>query len=317
VAEWIDGKALAQEIRAEVALEIARLRSSGVRPGLAVVIVGDDPASHVYARSKVRECQALGIHSEKIELPGDCTTERLLEAIDSANAREEVHGVLVQVPLPPQVDARRVLHAIRPEKDVDGLHPYNIGQLVAGRALLRPCTPAGIVEIFKRRRIPLVGSRAVVIGWSDIVGKPLSFLLLHEHATVTVCHSGTRDLPDVCRQADVLVAAMGRPGFVDETFVKPGAVVIDAGMNRVDSVAAIRSIFGEDDRRLAEHAQKGYTLVGDVHPVRAFPKCSYMTPVPGGIGPLTIAMLMSNTVRAAARAAGASRTEAFTQGAMR
>jgi len=299
MAQWLDGKAIAQEIQSEVAREVERLSSRGVKPGLAVVLVGDNPASHVYVRGKVKTCQALGMLSEKVELPADSDTDRVMDAVETLNRRSDIHGLLVQVPLPPQVDGRRVLHAIRPEKDVDGFHPYNVGLLVAGSARLKPCTPAGIIEIFKRRGLPLAGRRAVVIGRSDIVGKPLAIMFMQEHATVTICHSRTEDLPAVAREADVLVAAMGKPAFVDGSYVKPGAVVIDVGVNRVDSVEAIRRIFGDDQQRLAEHAQKGYTLVGDVHAGSVFPKCSYITPVPGGVGPLTIAMLMANTVRAA------------------
>jgi len=302
--QWIDGRALAQEIQAEVENEIGRLKEAGVVPGLAVVLVGDHPASHVYVRSKVKSCQSLGMLSEKAELPADSTTEQVLESVDSLNRRSDLHGVLVQVPLPPQVDARRVLNSILPEKDVDGFHPVNVGRLVSGNAVLKPCTPAGIVEMLKRCHIPIQGRRAVVIGRSDIVGKPLSLLLLHEHATVTICHSKTADLPSVAREADILVAAIGRPAFVDESFVKPGAVVIDVGMNRVESLEQVRRILGEKSERLEQHAQKGYTLVGDVDARRVFPKCSYLTPVPGGVGPLTIVMLMANTVKAARMSAG-------------
>ena len=302
--QWIDGRALAQEIQAEVENEIGRLKEAGVVPGLAVVLVGDHPASHVYVRSKVKTCQSLGMLSEKVELLADSTTEQVLESVDSLNRRSDLHGVLVQVPLPPQVDARRVLNSILPEKDVDGFHPVNVGRLVSGNAVLKPCTPAGIVEMLKRCHIPIQGRRAVVIGRSDIVGKPLSLLLLHEHATVTICHSKTADLPSVAREADILVAAIGRPAFVDESFVKPGAVVIDVGMNRVESLEQVRRILGEKSERLEQHAQKGYTLVGDVDARRVFPKCSYLTPVPGGVGPLTIVMLMANTVKAARMSAG-------------
>lgn len=304
MGEWIDGKELAQAIQAEVADEVRRLKEAGIRPGLAVVLVGDNPASVVYVRNKARTCESLGMLSERAELPADSSTERVLEVVGAFNRRPDIHGVLVQVPMPPQVDARRVLEAILPEKDVDGFHPVNIGRLVAGNAPLKPCTPAGIIEIFRRRGIPLAGRRAVVIGRSDIVGKPLALMLLHEHATVTICHSRTRDLPAVAREADILVAAIGRAAMVDDTFVKPGAVVIDVGVNRVDSLARIREIFGEDAGRIAEHARKGYTLVGDVNAPRVFPKCSLLTPVPGGVGPLTIAMLMANTVRAARLSAG-------------
>jgi len=299
MAQWIDGTALAKQIQAEVAVEAQKVQEAGVNPGLAVVLVGEHPASQVYTRGKVKTCQSLGMYSERIEMPGSTTTEEVLFTVDSLNQRSDIHGILVQVPLPPQVEARSVLQAILPEKDVDGFHPVNVGLLAAGAAVLKPCTPAGIMEIFKRYKIPVRGQRAVVIGRSDIVGKPVSLLLLHEDATVTICHSKTRDLPAVAREADILIAAIGRPALVDDTYVKDGAVVIDVGVNRLESLDKIRELFGDDARRLADHARTGYTLVGDVHP-QVHEKASYMTPVPGGVGPLTIAMLMANTVRAAA-----------------
>jgi len=299
VAQWIDGAALAKQIEAEVAAEVQKVQAAGVNPGLAVVLVGEHPASQVYTRGKVKTCQSLGMYSERIEMPESATTDEVLFAVDSLNQRSDIHGILVQVPLPPQVVARDVLQAILPDKDVDGFHPVNVGRLAAGNAVLKPCTPAGIMEIFKRHRIPVRGQRAVVIGRSDIVGKPVSLLLLHEDATVTICHSKTRELPSVAREADILIAAIGRPALVDDTYVKDGAVVIDVGVNRLESLDKIRELFGEDPQRLADHARKGYTLVGDVHP-RVHEKASYMTPVPGGVGPLTVAMLMANTVRAAA-----------------
>jgi methylenetetrahydrofolate dehydrogenase (NADP+)/methenyltetrahydrofolate cyclohydrolase len=304
MGQWIDGNALAQQIQSEVAQEVRRLQESGVCPGLAMVLVGENPASQIYVRGKVKVCQTMGMHSEKTELPARATTEELLRVVSALNRRAEIHGILVQMPLPPQIDARKVLEAVSPEKDVDGFHPANVGRLAAGSALLKPCTPAGIMEILCRYEIPLRGRRAVVIGRSDIVGKPTSLMLLHQDATVTICHSKTQDLPGVAREADILVVAMGKPALVDNTFIKPGAAVIDVGMNRVDSLERIRALYGEDPQRLADHAKKGYTLVGDVHPTKVFPKCSYMTPVPGGVGPLTVAMLMLNTVKAAAALSG-------------
>jgi len=300
MSQWIDGSALAQEIQSEVAVEVRRIREAGVRPGLAVVLVGENPASQVYVRGKVRTCQALGMYSEKIDMSETSSTEEILSQLASLNQRSDIHGILVQVPLPGQVDARRVLHAILPEKDVDGFHPVNVGRLVAGNPILKPCTPAGIIEIFRRYKIPLRGKRAVVIGRSDIVGKPISLLLLHEDVTVTICHSKTQDLAAVAREAEILVVAMGRPAMVDDTFVREGAVVVDVGVNRLDSLQKIRELFGDEPRRLADYTKKGYTLVGDVNPAKVFPRVSYMTPVPGGVGPLTVAMLMANTVRAAA-----------------
>ena len=300
MAQWINGSELAKEIQMEVVVEVRRLQQSGIQPALAVVLVGDNPASQVYVRGKVRTCQELGMHSEKIELPGTATTNEILAVVEGLNRRADIHGILVQVPLPPQVASRRILESIDPQKDVDGFHPFNVGRLVAGNAVLKPCTPSGIMEIFRRYQIPLRGQRAAVIGRSDIVGKPISLMLLHEDVTVTMCHSKTRDLPRVAREADILIAALGKPALIDDEYVKPGAVVIDVGVNRVDSLSRIREIFGEDPQRLADHARRGYALVGDVHSTKVFPKASYLTPVPGGVGPLTVAMLMSNTVRAAA-----------------
>jgi len=312
MGQLISGNEIAQEIQAEAGQEVLRLKTAGVIPGLAVVIVGEDPASQIYVRNKVRTSLALGIRSERIELPASSATGDVLSVVQQLNERADVHGILVQVPLPRQIDARRVLNSILPEKDVDGFHPANIGHLVSGNAVLKPCTPAGIIEILRRRNIPLVGARAVVIGRSDIVGKPVAIMLLHEHATVTICHSRTRNLPEVAREADILIAAIGKAAFIDDTFVKPGAVVIDVGMNRVDSAERIREIFGEDPQRMEDFQRRGYTLVGDVNPMRVLPVSSYLTPVPGGVGLLTIAMLMSNTVKAASsiterRAAGSGR----------
>jgi len=299
VGNLIDGKALAQEIEAEVAQRVRDLSASGTRPGLAVVLVGDNPASHIYVRSKVRTCEALGMRSEKVELPSESSTGEVLSVVERFNDSGDIHGILVQVPLPRQVTTREVMDAILPEKDVDGFHPVNVGCLVKGTATLKPCTPAGIIEILKRTGTQLRGRRAVVIGRSDIVGKPVALMLMHEDVTVTICHSKTPDLPWVAREADILVVAMGRPAFVDDSFVKPGAVVIDVGTNRLDSLERIREIYGEDPRRLADYEKKGYTVVGDVNPGSVLPKCSLLTPVPGGVGPLTIAMLMANTVLAA------------------
>ena len=302
----IDGKALAQEIQAEVAQQVRRMTETGIRPGLAVVLVGNNPASHMYVRSKVKTCETLGMRSEKVELPAETTTGEILSVVERFNRNADIHGILVQVPLPSQVNAREVLDSILPEKDVDGFHPVNVGRLVAGTATLKPCTPAGIIEILKRTGTQLRGRRAVVIGRSDIVGKPVALMLMHEDVTVTICHSKTPDLPSVAREADILIVAMGRPAFVSDDFVKPGAVVIDVGTNRVDSLERIHEIYGNDPQRLADHQKKGYTVVGDVNPGKVLPKCSLLTPVPGGVGPLTIAMLMANTVKAAElqRAAG-------------
>lgn len=297
--QWIDGTSIARRIQEELAVEVRGLAARGCTPGLAVVLVGTDPASQVYVRGKVRTCQALGMNSEKYELAASATTQELTRLVDDLNRREEVDGILVQVPLPDHVDAAAVLNRILPSKDVDGFHPENVGHLVAGNAVLRPCTPAGIMEIFRRQGVELRGKRAVVIGRSEIVGKPIALMLMHADATVTICHSKTRDLPAVAREADVLVVAVGRPGYVDESFVKPGAVVIDVGVNRVDSRKKVEALTDSDPARLAEFEKKGYAIVGDVRAPKVFPLCSMLTPVPGGVGPLTIAMLMKNTVTAA------------------
>ncbi len=304
MGQWIDGTAIGKRIQEEVAAEVSYLKSRGVCPGLAVVLVGDNPASQVYVRNKVRTCETLGMHSEKFELPAVAETRDILKVVLALNDRTDIHGILVQLPLPPQVDARAVIDAIRPDKDVDGIHPVNAGQLVAGRAVLKPCTPAGIMEILRRTQVPLRGRRGVVIGRSDIVGKPVSLMLMHADVTVTICHSKTPDLAATAREADILVAALGRPAFVDDTFVKPGAAVIDVGTSRLDSLPRIREIYGEDAQRTADFQKKGYTLVGDVNPGKVLPVCSYLTPVPGGVGPLTIAMLMANTVKAASLICG-------------
>ncbi len=304
MGQWMEGAGLARRIQEEVGTEVSRLKAFGVSPGLAVVLVGENPASQVYVRNKVRTCESLGMRSEKFELPSSVATREILEVVRMLDDRVDVHGILVQLPLPSQVNARAVIEAVRPDKDVDGIHPMNTGQLVAGRAVLKPCTPAGIMELLHRYKIPLRGRRGVVIGRSDIVGKPISLMLMHEDVTVTICHSKTPDLAAVAREADILVAAMGRAAFVDDTFVKPGAAVIDVGTSRVDSLARIQEIYGVDPQRMADFQKKGYTLAGDVNPSKVLPKCSYLTPVPGGVGPLTIAMLMANTVRAAAMLCG-------------
>jgi methylenetetrahydrofolate dehydrogenase (NADP+)/methenyltetrahydrofolate cyclohydrolase len=260
--------------------------------------VGTVAASEIYVRSKVQTCADLGIYSNLITPPESVTTEEMLDLAARINGRDEIDGILIQLPLPAHVDAKAVLDAVAPSKDVDGLHPVNAGRLQAGRPALAPCTPAGIIEILKRSGIPISGQHAVVVGRSDIVGKPVAMLLLHQNATVTICHSRTRDLGAVTRQADILVAAIGRPGFITTEMVAPGATIIDVGINRIDSRADFDRYFAGDARREAAFAKRGTTIVGDVHP-RAFELAGAYTPVPGGVGPLTIAMLMANTVRAA------------------
>ena len=277
------------------------MQTKGRPPGLAVVLVGDNPASQVYVRNKTRTGDELGIYNETITPPATSTTEDLLQLVRTLNQRPEIDGILVQLPLPPQIDAARVLLAVAPEKDVDGFHPCNIGNLVTARPGPRACTPAGIMELLRRYQIPIAGRRAVVIGRSDIVGKPMAFLLLHENATVTICHSKTADLPAVCREGDILVAAIGRAAMVTRDFIKPGATVIDVGMNRLDDRAEVARLFRGDASKLARFDKTGSTLIGDVHPLDVAEVAGAYTPVPGGVGPLTIAMLMMNTVAACER----------------
>ncbi len=297
-ATIIDGQKIAAQIKAEVAAEVRSLASAGLRPGLAAVLVGSDPASEVYVRNKVKACEALGIYSERLTPPPSVTTADMLALVDELNRRDDIDGILVQLPLPRQVDAKTVLLAVSPAKDVDGFHPMNVGLLSTQREGLVPCTPLGCMEILRRSDIPIAGQNAVVIGRSDIVGKPMAMLLLNANATVTVCHSKTRDLPAVCRQAHILVAAIGRAGFVTKDFVKPGATVIDVGVNRITDPPEFQRFFAGNTKREAAFAEKGSTLIGDVHPEVAA-VAGALTPVPNGVGPLTIAMLMANTVKAA------------------
>ncbi|HVR71305.1 MAG TPA: bifunctional methylenetetrahydrofolate dehydrogenase/methenyltetrahydrofolate cyclohydrolase FolD [Vicinamibacteria bacterium] len=296
-ARVLDGAATARAIREELRERVGALSAAGRRPGLGVLLVGDDPASAVYVRSKTRACEDLGIHHETARLAAAATTADVVARVEDYNRRPEIHGILVQLPLPPQVDTPRVLDLVDPAKDVDGFHAENVGRLVQKRPRFVACTPAGIMELLARNDVPVASRRAVVLGRSDIVGKPMALLLLHADATVTVCHSRTRDLASVTRQADLLIAAMGRAGFVRAEHVKPGAVVVDVGMNRVEDPARAEDLLSPERR--AEFARKGYALVGDVHAPSVGEVASALTPVPGGVGPLTIAMLMSNTVKAA------------------
>jgi methylenetetrahydrofolate dehydrogenase (NADP+)/methenyltetrahydrofolate cyclohydrolase len=294
----LDGAAIAAAIKEEVAGEVRELAAQGIRPGLAAVLVGHVPASEIYVRSKVQTCADLGLFSELITPPETVTTEEMLDLVRSLNDRDEIDGILIQLPLPAQVDSKALLDAVDPAKDVDGFHPVNAGRLQAGRPALAPCTPAGVIEILKRSGIPMAGQHAVVVGRSDIVGKPAAMLLLNHNATITICHSKTRDLGAVTREADILVAAIGRPGFITSEMVKPGATIIDVGINRITERAEFERYFAGNAKREAAFAKRGSTIVGDVHP-RAFELAGAYTPVPGGVGPLTIAMLMANTVRAA------------------
>jgi methylenetetrahydrofolate dehydrogenase (NADP+) / methenyltetrahydrofolate cyclohydrolase len=294
----LDGTKIAQDIRREVAAEVKTMAAAGVRPGLAVVLVGHNPASEIYVRGKAKACEEVGIHSEKLTPPESASTSELLSVIDDLNHRDEIDGILVQLPLPRHVDSKKLLLAVDPAKDVDGFHPMNVGFLSTQRPGLVPCTPAGVMEILERSKIPIAGREAVVVGRSDIVGKPAAMLLINANATVTVCHSKTHDLPAVCRRADILVAAIGRAGMITREFVKPGATVIDVGMNSVTDRAEFQRFFAGNAKREETFRKKGSTLIGDVHPEVA-EVAGAMTPVPGGVGPLTIAMLMFNTVKAA------------------
>ena len=294
----LDGTKIGQEIRTEAAAEVKTMAAAGVRPGLAVVLVGHNPASEIYVRGKVKACEEVGIYSEKLTPPESITTTELLGLIKDLNRRDEIDGILVQLPLPAQVDSKRVLLALDPAKDVDGFHPMNLGFLSTQRPGLVPCTPAGVLEILRRSNIPIADREAVVVGRSDIVGKPAAMLLLNANATVTVCHSKTHDLPGVCRRADILVAAIGRAGMITRDYVKPGATVIDVGMNTVTDPAEFQRFFAGNPKREETFRKKGSTLIGDVHPEVA-EIAGAITPVPGGVGPLTIAMLMFNTVKAA------------------
>jgi methylenetetrahydrofolate dehydrogenase (NADP+)/methenyltetrahydrofolate cyclohydrolase len=304
-ARLLDGNATARQIRAEVAAGCALLAErTGVVPGLTVVLVGDDPASRVYVRNKERAALAAGIDSRVLRLPGSSGQDEILSAIDTLNGDRAVHGILVQLPLPGGVDARRVIEAIDPDKDVDGFHPLQAGRLLIGLPGFVPCTPAGILELLRRNDIPVGGRRAVVIGRSNIVGKPLAILLLRENATVTVCHSRTPNLAEVAAGADILVAAVGKLAMVSGEFLKPGAVVVDVGIHTVSDEPTVRRLFGDDPERLRALREKGATLCGDVHPLEPRARAGWLTPVPGGVGPLTIAMLLRNSLRAARLSAG-------------
>ena len=286
--------------------QVARLRAEhGFTPRLAVVQVGDDPASTIYVRNKVRTCEELGLGSERHALPEETTDAELLSLIQELNAREDVDGFLVQLPLPRGMDESAVVEAIDPDKDVDGFHPVNVGRLILRRPGLVPCTPAGIVELLVREGVEIAGARVCVVGRSNLVGRPMAELLLQRDATITICHSRTRCLETVTREADILIAAVGRAGIIRAEHVKPGAVVIDVGTNKVTDEAQVRELFGAAaDRRLASLGERGYTVVGDVHPAEVSAVASKVTPVPGGVGLLTVAMLMKNTVTAARRRRG-------------
>ncbi len=304
-AKLLDGKSVARELRAEVAEGCARLHAEhGIQPGLSVVLVGDHPASSIYVRNKQKAAFEVGMKSDVIELPASAPEAEILEQVGRLNADRTVHGILVQLPLPDGVDEHRVIEAIDPAKDVDGFHPVNAGRLLSGLPGLVACTPAGIMEMLRRYEIPLKGQHAVVIGRSNIVGKPMAVLLLREHCTVTICHSRTRDLPGVASQADILVAAVGRMGMVTREFIRPGAVVVDVGIHPVEDEETARRLYGDDPKRLNAVRKRGSTLVGDVHPLDARSRAGWFSPVPGGVGPLTIAQLLRNTLQAATESVG-------------
>ena len=300
--EILSGAPIAEEIKREVAQEVEKLQSEhGFRPGLTVVRVGEDPASAVYVGNKVKTSAELGIVSEQIHLEADISQTELLQIVEELNNRDDVDGILVQLPLPKQIDEKAILEAINPEKDVDGFHPVNVGRSASGQKSLVPCTPAGVIEILKRSGIEISGKHAIVIGRSNIVGKPMAQLLLQNDATVTICHSRTKNLPEIASQGDILVAAIGRAGFVRGEHIKEGAVVVDVGINSFSDATLAAELFGADEieKRLATIEKRGATLVGDVNPKEAKEKAGYFTPVPGGVGLLTVAMLMKNTVEAA------------------
>ncbi|HEX5832356.1 MAG TPA: bifunctional methylenetetrahydrofolate dehydrogenase/methenyltetrahydrofolate cyclohydrolase FolD [Pyrinomonadaceae bacterium] len=300
-ARLLDGAVVAARIKQEVTAEVEQMaQTTGYRPCLAAVRVGDDPASAVYVRNKIKACEEVGIRSEHHALPESIGTAELLALIETLNKRDDVDGILTQLPLPRGIDETQIIDAIDPGKDVDGFHPVNAGKLAMGRAALVPCTPAGIIELLDYNAIDIRGVNACVVGRSQIVGRPMAQLLLQRDATVTICHSRTRDLAAVTRQADLLVVAIGRTGMIGRDHIKPGAVVIDVGMNRVSDPEEVRGLFGDAaEKRLEIVSKRGATLVGDVNPAEAAEVAGMLTPVPGGVGPLTVAMLMKNTLRAA------------------
>jgi methylenetetrahydrofolate dehydrogenase (NADP+) / methenyltetrahydrofolate cyclohydrolase len=300
-AKLLEGARIADDIKREVAAEIKQLwPKAEQRPCLAAVRVGDDPASEVYVKNKIRASEEVGIRSEHHALPGSTTANELRELIASLNSRDEIDGILVQMPLPGGIDEAAIIETLDPEKDVDGFHPLNVGRLALGRPTFVPCTPAGIIELLTRCEIPIRGANACVVGRSQIVGRPMAQLFIQNDATVTICHSRTQDLKSVTRQADILVVAIGRPALIRRDYIKSGATVIDVGMNKISDESMAGELFGDEaDRRLEIIKKRGYTLVGDVHPAEADEVAGWRTPVPGGVGLLTVAMLMRNTVKAA------------------
>jgi methylenetetrahydrofolate dehydrogenase (NADP+) / methenyltetrahydrofolate cyclohydrolase len=297
-AQILDGLKIRDQVFAELKEEIARLATQGIRPGLAAVLVGENPASQLYVKSKIAACEELGMASWLHTPAASVSTDYMLRLVRDLNEDDSVDGILVQLPLPPQVDSKRVLEAVDPGKDVDGFHPVSMGRLVSNRPGLVACTPAGCMELLRRYKIQIEAANAVVLGRSDIVGKPMALLLMHANATVTICHSKTRDLPDVVRRGDIVVAAMGKAGYVKADWIRPGAAVIDVGTNKVTDPAEAESLLKNFPQRLDKFRAKGNVLIGDVHPDVLF-TAGALSPVPGGVGPMTITMLMSNTVKAA------------------
>jgi methylenetetrahydrofolate dehydrogenase (NADP+)/methenyltetrahydrofolate cyclohydrolase len=298
MGSWLEGKTLAEKVKEEVRDEVARYSKQRKEvPGLAAILVGENRASKIYLRSKERNCERVGIRSEILYLPEDIEVSLLKAKIEELKSREDVDGILVQLPLPSSFNAPEIIASIPPEKDVDGFHPFNLGNLMMNQEGLKPCTPLGIIELLKSREILIAGKRVVIIGRSRIVGKPLAAMMTNENGTVTICHSKTGSLPQLSSEADILVAAMGRGAFITQEFVKPGAVVVDVGMNNLTDRSKVEQMFGKDEKRQEDLRKKGYTLIGDVHP-QVIDKAEFLTPVPGGVGPLTVAMLMRNTLEA-------------------
>ncbi len=307
-ARILDGTKIRDQVFAELKMEIARLAAEDIRPGLAAVLVGENPASRLYVKSKIAACQQLGLANWMHTPPASITTDQMLRLVHDLNHDDAVDGILIQLPLPSQVDTKRVLEAVDPAKDVDGFHPVSLGRLVSGRPGLVACTPAGCMGILRRNNIAIESANAVVLGRSDIVGKPMALLLMHANATVTICHSKTRNLPDVVRRADIVVAAMGKAGYVQADWIRPGAAVIDVGTNKVTDTKEAEALLRNFPARLQKFREKGSVLVGDVHP-DAVNTAGALSPVPGGVGPMTIAMLMSNTVKAAKLRRGKSKID--------
>ena len=298
MGSWLEGKTLAKKMKEEVKEEVAHyLKTKKQVPGLVGILIGENRASKVYLRTKEKNCERLGIRSEILYFPGDTEASFLKSKIELLNSREDVDGILVQLPLPSSLNTHEIIISILPEKDVDGFHPFNLGNLMMNKEGLKPCTPAGIIELLKSRNISIQGKRVVIVGRSRIVGKPLAAMMTNENGTVTICHSKTQNLSQVTSEADILVAALGRGAFITPEFVKSGAAVLDVGMNYLTDKARVEELFGEDEKRKKDLREKGYTLIGDVHPL-VIKKAEFLTPVPGGVGPLTVAMLMRNTLEA-------------------